>query len=203
MKLIAGLGNPGRDYVETRHNVGFDAIDALAERLGWVSKGQFDRMAKSAFEGLAIDGIVQLASGGSEKLILLKPMTYMNVSGRSIRSALDFFKLEPEQVLVIVDEMALPVGKIRLRGEGSDGGHNGLKSIQQTLGTPKYPRLRIGVGTPPPPIAGKDWVLGKFKPEEHAQIHSAIGRAAGCAMVWADEGLTKAMNVFNTEDDQK
>lgn len=203
MKLIVGLGNPGRDYLETRHNVGFAVIDALAERLGWVKKDQFDRTAKSAFDGLASEGLIQLASGGSEKLILLKPMTYMNLSGRSIRSALDFFKLEPSEVLVIVDEIALPVGKIRLRGEGSDGGHNGLKSVEQMLGTPKYPRLRIGVGSPPPPMAGKDWVLGKFKPEEQPQILSAVGRAAGCAITWADEGLTKAMNTFNAEDDTK
>jgi len=203
MKLIVGLGNPGRDYVETRHNIGFAVVDALAEKLGWVKPGQFDRMARSAFDGLALDSIIQLTSGGSEKLILLKPMTYMNVSGRSIRSALDFFKITPEEILVIVDEINLPVGKIRLRGEGSDGGHNGLKSIQQMLGTPKYPRLRIGVGSPPPPIAGKDWVLGKFRPDEQPQIQSAIDRAASCAVVWADNGLTKAMNTFNAEDEPK
>jgi PTH1 family peptidyl-tRNA hydrolase len=201
MKLIVGLGNPGKEYVGTRHNVGFEVIDALATRLGWVNNHGFDQAAKSAFEGLIFDGMLNLHSGaGMEKIVLLKPMTYMNVSGRSVSAAMNFFKLSPSEVLVVVDEMALPVGKIRLRGEGSDGGHNGLKSVQQMLGSTKYPRLRIGVGTPPPPIAGRDWVLGRFNPDEKPLADASIVRAAGCCVTWADDGLNRAMNLFNVEE---
>ena len=160
MKLVVGLGNPGPEYAGTRHNVGFDVVDAFAERMGWVGKGDFNRRAKSAFDGLVIDGMLSLhETGGVEKVVLLKPMTYMNVSGRSVRAAVDFFKLAPPEVLVIVDELALPCGAIRLRPDGSDGGHNGLKSIKQMLGTDQYPRLRIGVDSPAPQMAGRDYVL--------------------------------------------
>jgi PTH1 family peptidyl-tRNA hydrolase len=201
MKLVVGLGNPGPEYVSTRHNVGFEAIDALAARLGWAGRERFDRLARSSFAGLLIDGMASIGSGGSsEKLLLLKPTTYMNLSGRSVREAVDFYKLPLEDVLVIVDEMALPVGRIRLRGEGSDGGHNGLKSVQQMLGTPRYARIRIGVGQPPGPIAGRDWVLGTFRAEERAPLAASIDKAAACALAWAESGLVKAMNVFNVGD---
>lgn len=201
MKLIVGLGNPGFEYVGTRHNVGFDAVDAIAERLGWVGKGQFDRMARSAFGGLTLDGLVSMhASNTTEKLVLLKPLTYMNLSGQSIAAAVNFFKITPAELIVIVDDMALPVGKIRLRADGSDGGHNGLRSVQQMLGSKAYPRLRIGVGTPPPPIAGRDWVLGKFRPEERPAYEQSIARAAGCVLTWADSGIASAMNQFNADN---
>ncbi len=153
MKLIVGLGNPGQQYVDTRHNVGFDVVDKVAEKLGWVRSGEFNRSAKTSFSGLIMDGVVSLHStGGTEKLVLCKPMTYMNESGQCVAGALNFFKLTPAEVLVIVDELALPCGAIRLRPDGSDGGHNGLKSIQQMLGTNRYPRLRIGIDPPPPPM---------------------------------------------------
>jgi PTH1 family peptidyl-tRNA hydrolase len=200
MKLIVGLGNPGSDYVGTRHNVGFDAVDAVAERLGWVGKGDFNRRARSAFDGLVVDGMLSLHSvGGTEKLVLLKPMTFMNVSGKSVRAALDFFKLTPSEVLVIVDELALPCGKLRLRPDGSDGGHNGLKSVKQMLGTDRYPRLRIGIDSPPPQMAGKDYVLGRYTPEQRPLIEAGVAKAAGCIATWADEGIVTAMNRFNTE----
>jgi PTH1 family peptidyl-tRNA hydrolase len=194
------LGNPGSEYVGTRHNVGFEVIDAVAERLGWVGKGEFNRRAKSAFEALTVDGVLSLHSvGGTEKLVLMKPVTFMNVSGKAVRSAMDFFKLTPPEVLVIVDELALPCGKLRLRPDGSDGGHNGLKSIKQMLGTDKYPRLRVGIDPPPPQIAGRDYVLGRYTPDQRPLMDAAVAKAAGCVATWADEGIVTAMNRFNTE----
>lgn len=199
MKLIVGLGNPGSEYVGTRHNVGFDVLDAVAERLGWVRPGEFDRMAKSAFDGLCVDGMLNLSAGGVEKCLLLKPLTYMNVSGRAVRAAMDFFKLTPPEVLIVVDELALPCGTIRLKPDGRANGHNGLKSIEQTLGTDRYPRLRIGIDPPPPPMAGRDYVLGRFTPDQKPLVGKAVAKAAGCVATWADAGIVKAMNQFNTE----
>ena len=199
MKLIIGLGNPGSEYVGTRHNVGFEVIDAVAQRLGWVSPGEFNRRAKSAFDSLAVDGLLTRTDGGVEKLVLMKPLTFMNVSGKAARAAMDFFKLTPAEVLVIVDELALPAGRLRLRPDGSDGGHNGLKSIQQMLGTNQYPRLRVGIDAPPPQMAGKDYVLGRYTPEQKPLMQAAVDKAAGCVTIWADEGIVRAMNRFNTE----
>ena len=203
MKLIVGLGNPGSEYAGTRHNVGFDVVDAVAERLGWVRPGDFNRAAKTAFDGLMVDGMLNLSAGGVEKVLLLKPTTYMNVSGKSVAAAMNFYKLTPPEVLVIVDELALPCGKIRLRPDGSDGGHNGLKSVKQMLGTDRYPRLRIGIDAPNsssgPQMAGKDYVLARFTAEQKPLMTSAINKAAGCVATWADDGIVKAMNQFNTE----
>jgi peptidyl-tRNA hydrolase, PTH1 family len=200
MKLIIGLGNPGKDYDGTRHNVGFDVIDALAERLGWVPRGAFNRMARNGFDGFWLDGLVQLNStSGTEKLVLLKPTTYMNDSGRSVLAAMSFYKLTPGEIAIVVDELALEPGQIRLRPDGSDGGHNGLKSIQQALGTKTYPRLRIGIGQPPSYMQGRDYVLGKYSPDQKPLIDQAIARAAGCLLTWADDGMTKAMNLFNVK----
>jgi peptidyl-tRNA hydrolase, PTH1 family len=201
MKLVVGLGNPGKEYDGTRHNVGFEVIDALAEKLGWASKGQFNRQARSTFDGLVLDGQLIRLTGGTEKIVLLKPVTYMNESGRSIVGAMNFYKLTPGELIVIVDEMALLPGQIRLRPDGSDGGHNGLRSVQQMLSTIRYPRLRVGVGQPPPYIPGRDYVLGKFSPEQRPLIDQSVAKSAGCVVTWADEGMTKAMNVFNKKDE--
>lgn len=201
MKIVIGLGNPGSEYAGTRHNVGFDVVDAVAERLGWVRKGEFNRMAKNAFDALVVDGVLSMHSiGGTEKVLLVKPVTYMNRSGQSVAAAMNFYKLTPAEVLVIVDELALPSGRIRLKADGSDGGHNGLRSVQQMLGTNQYPRLRVGIDSPPPGFAGRDYVLGKYSPEQKPLIETAIGRAAGCVVTWIDEGIVKAMNQFNGSD---
>ena len=199
MRLIVGLGNPGIDYVGTRHNVGFEVVDVLAQRLGWTSGvGEFDRVAKSKFDGLAMDGGIDTA-GGVEKLLLLKPTTYMNVSGRSVRQAMSFFKATPVDVLIVVDDIALPAGKLRLRGDGSSGGHNGLKDVSRALGTDAYPRLRVGVDPKPPRIPQADYVLQKFTTDQRIAIDLALPRAAACCVTWADNGLEKAMNLFNAE----
>lgn len=203
MKIVVGLGNPGKEYAGTRHNVGFDVVGELAVRLGWHGSAvDFDRVARSKFDGLAVDGVMT-TSTGREKLLLLKPMTYMNDSGRSVLAAMQFYQAGMSEVLVVLDDLALPCGQIRLRGEGSSGGHNGLKDIERVLGSNRYPRLRVGIDPVPPRIPQKDYVLTRFT-EEQAKlmvgVTGAISRSAACAMAWADKGLTTAMNQFNVKD---
>lgn len=194
MKLVVGLGNPGAQYVATRHNIGFEVVDRLSERLGM---GDFNKLARTKFDGLTLDGNV-----GGEKVLLLKPMTYMNVSGRSVQAAAGFFQVPPADLMIVLDEMALPCGKIRLRAGGSDGGHNGLKDIQRALGTSDYPRLRIGIDPPPPPVQGRDYVLGRFTPEQRKLVDPAIDRAAGAVLLWIEKGITAAMNQFNAAEEK-
>ena len=198
MKLVVGLGNPERSYVGTRHNVGFEVVDQLAARLGWTGPGDFDRMARTKFDGLAFDGVV-----GSEKLVLLKPTTYMNLSGRSVQAAMAFYQLSPADIMVVLDDLALPVGRLRLRGSGSSGGHNGLKDIERALGSNEYPRLRIGIDPAPPRVAGRDYVLGKFTPEQRVLLEPALARACGAIVTWIDKGISAAMNQFNVADEKK
>ena len=195
MKLIVGLGNPGSEYVGTRHNVGFEVIDQFASRLGWVAGGQFDRLAKSNFEGLTIDGML-----GTEKLLLLKPLTFMNLSGRSVQAAMGFYQLTLPDVMVVLDDLALPSGKLRIRKGGSSGGHNGLKDIERALATDEYPRLRMGIDAPPPRIAGRDYVLGRFTDEQRRKIDPALDRAASAIVLWIEKGIEAAMNLFNAEE---
>ncbi len=204
MKLIVGLGNPGREYVGTRHNIGWEVVDQVAARLGWISggPGAFETFARSKFEGLTLDGTLSLHSGGSEKLLLLKPLTYMNVSGRSVQSAMVFYQLTPADVMIVLDDLALPCGKIRIRSGGSPGGHNGLKDIERALGTSQYPRMRIGIDAPLGRVPQRDYVLGKFTPDQRAAVDPAIGRAAGAVVTWIDKGINTAMNVFNAEEKQ-
>ena len=199
MKLIVGLGNPGREYAGTRHNVGFDVVDRLAEKLGWVRPGEFDRVAKTKFDALTFDGIVDTLSHGSEKMLLLKPLTFMNLSGKSVRAALDFYALQATDILVVLDDLALPCGKIRLRAGGSPGGHNGLKHIERVLDTQAYPRLRVGIDPTPPRMAGADYVLGKWTDDQKSRLEPALGRACGAILTWVDLGIEKAMTQFNVE----
>ena len=201
MKLVVGLGNPGREYVGTRHNVGFEVVDAFAARNGWIpSASDFRRLAKEKFEALALDGAMQLSAGGTEKVLLLQPLTYMNLSGRSVQAALAFYQLGPNDLLVVLDDVALPCGKLRIRAGGSSGGHNGLKDIERALGTSQYPRLRVGVDPPPPRVPQRDWVLGKFSPDQRQQIDPAVARACGAIAVWIDKGVTVAMTQFNGDE---
>ena len=203
MKLVVGLGNPGREYVGSRHNVGFEVVDRVAEKLGWIRPGDFDRVAKAKFDGLMFDGAVGRAGGESERLILLKPTTYMNLSGRSVQAAMSFYQLDPADLMIVLDELALPCGTIRIRGSGSDGGHNGLRDIQRALGTTQYPRMRVGIDPPPPPVAGRDYVLGRFTAEQRKAIEPALDRAAGAIVTWVDKGISAAMNQFNAAADEK
>jgi len=202
MKLIVGLGNPGKQYAGTRHNIGFEAVDMLARRLGWISgPGDFAKLARANFDGLAVDGSVSLA-GLSEKVMLLKPMTYMNLSGKSVQGAMAFYRLEPADLMVVLDDLALPCGRLRIRLGGSSGGHNGLKDIERALGTDQYPRLRIGIDAPPPFLPGKDYVLQPFSTEQRKAIEPAIEKSAQALMSWMEKGVVAAMNAFNASEDK-
>jgi peptidyl-tRNA hydrolase, PTH1 family len=186
MKIIVGLGNPGPKYAGTRHNVGFDVIDYLAKSPGYAA-------SRERFEALTAEG-----REGDEAVLLLKPLTFMNLSGRSVRAALDFYKLSPADVLVICDDFNLPLGKLRVRAKGSHGGQNGLRNIQDQLGTDAYSRLRIGVGQPGPADA-VDHVLSRFKSGERSAVDDAVATAAQAAMVWVKRGVEACMNAFNGE----
>jgi len=199
MKLIVGLGNPGREYVGTRHNVGFDVIDRFASRNGLIAgDDDFDRVSRTKFDGLALDGSVAVGDNGSEKVLLLKPTTYMNLSGRSVQAAMSFYQLTPGDIMVVLDDVALPCGKLRIRPGGSDGGHNGLKDIARALGTQEYPRLRVGIDAPPPRVPQRDYVLGRFTTVQRDQID--LDRAADALLRWIGKGLNAAMNEFNAAE---
>ncbi|MGA2441721.1 MAG: aminoacyl-tRNA hydrolase [Tepidisphaeraceae bacterium] len=200
MRLVVGLGNPGSEFVGTRHNVGWEALDELALRLGWIGrKDEYNRLGRGKFDGITLDGSVSIHSGGTEKLLLLKPTTYMNDSGRSVQSAMAFYQLSPAEVMVMLDDLALPGGKMRIRPGGSAGGHNGLKDIERALGTEQYPRLRIGIDAPPPRISGRDYVLGRFTDEQRRAVEPALERAAAAVLTWIENGIESAMNQFNAD----
>lgn len=185
MKLLVGLGNPGRKYQATRHNVGFEVLDDMARRYGRSS-------AREKFQGLVVE-----ADLGGQPALLLQPQTFMNRSGGSVRQACDFYKLPAEEVLVVCDDFNLPLGKLRLRASGSAGGQKGLADIIRSLGTEEVSRLRIGIGTPPPPMDAADFVLSRFHKDEQSTIEQAIWRAADAAVFWAREGAASAMNQYN------
>ena len=204
MKIIIGLGNPGREYVDTRHNIGFELIDQFAARLGWIGKPeQFNTSARNKFDALTLDGTMSIHSGGVEKLLLVKPVTYMNLSGRTVQAAMAFYQVTPPDIMVALDDLALPCGKIRIRGGGSSGGHNGLKDIERALATSQYPRLRIGIDPPPPRVPQVDYVLGKITVEQRKLVEPALGRAAGAVLTWIDKGIETAMSLFNAEEKTK
>jgi len=203
MRLIVGLGNPGREYAGTRHNIGFEVLDAFAARAGWAAgPGDFDRQARTKFDGLALDGAVSLPTGGSEKVLLLKPTTFMNLSGRAVQAAMAFYQLTPADVMVVLDDLALPCGKLRIRPAGSDGGHNGLRDIQRALATNQYPRLRVGIDAPPPRVSGRDYVLGRFSEEQRKLLDPAVKRAVDALVTWIEQGINVAMNRYNATDNE-
>ncbi|MEM8834522.1 MAG: aminoacyl-tRNA hydrolase [Planctomycetota bacterium] len=188
--MIVGLGNPGQEYARTRHNAGFMAIDRLAH------KHAESDIWKSKFQSVTLDARI-----GGEKVLLMKPTTFMNLSGRAVQEALAFYKCDPsEDLLVHVDEAALPAGRIKLNPKGSPGGHNGLADIDRALGGQPYARCRIGLGEPGAPMARRDFVLGRFSEEELVPLESALDTACGASEVWCAEGITAAMNRFNVRD---
>lgn len=188
MKLIVGLGNPGPQYDRTRHNVGFEVLDSLARRY---APGE---VARSRFHGATVEGMIN-----DEKVLLLKPLCYMNRSGMAVAEAARFYKLDAGDILVLVDDLALPCGVIRLRGEGGAGGHNGLSDIQQKLSTQAYARLRIGIDRDSN-IPQSEYVLGKFRPDQLELMQEALNDAAEAAACWAAAGLKEAMNRYNRKE---
>lgn len=188
MYLIAGLGNPEKKYDGTRHNAGFAAIDALADALhAPITEKKFKGLcASTAYKG--------------EKLLLLKPLTYMNLSGEAVRAAADFYKIPPENVIVLVDDINLACGKLRVRAHGSAGGHNGLKNIIAQLGTDAFSRVRIGVGALLPEENLVSHVLGKFAPNDRAAMERAYEAAGDAALSIVQDGAAEAMNRFNGVD---
>ena len=184
--LVVFLGNPGVKYAGTRHNVGFLTADAVEQKLGL-------RIDRLRFRALTAQGTL-----GGEKVLLMKPQTYMNLSGDAVIQAVKFYKLPAERVLVVSDDVSLPVGRLRIRTKGSAGGHNGLKSIIACLGSENFPRIKIGVGAPPhPDYDMADWVLGGFQGKDAEEIASAAQRAAEAVEVYIRDGADKAMNEFN------
>ena len=184
--LLVCLGNPGDKYENTRHNVGYMVADEVAER------------QRAPIQKLKFKALTNLLTISGEKVLVMKPITYMNLSGEAVRQAVDFYKVPPDHVLVVSDDTALPVGKLRIRKGGSAGGHNGLKNIIQHLGTDQFPRVRVGVGEKPhPDYDMADWVLGKFQGEDKKAIDAAVKRAADAIECILSDGLDKGMNRFN------
>lgn len=189
--LVAGLGNPGKGYVDTRHNIGFKVIEQFAKKRGWVLHGEAKLqgdIAQGSFEGT--------------KVLLLQPMTYMNSSGQSVKLCMDYFKVSPSNLMVVSDEIALQLGEIRIKPSGSSGGHNGLKSIEAHLGTQIYPRMRLGVDDQREGSLA-DHVLSRFKEEEMANMPSLLERATLALEIWIKEGIVKAMQYANGRQEER
>ena len=184
--LIVGLGNPGREYERTRHNAGFRALDVLADKLGCkIDKGKFQ-------------GIYGQANYGGTKVMLLKPLTYMNLSGRSVLQLSAYFNIPPQRIIVMFDDISLEPGRLRVRADGSAGGHNGIKSIIQEVGSQAFPRVKIGVGAKPTPEFDlADWVLSAFSAQEEKALAVALGNAADAALSIIDRGVPETANRFN------
>ena len=187
MYLIAGLGNPTKEYDKTRHNVGFSVIDVLADRY------RID-VSEKKHKALCGRGVIE-----GQKVLLLKPQTFMNLSGESIRAAADYYKIAPEEMIVIYDDISLDPGQLRIRLKGSAGGHNGIKNIIANLGTQDFPRIKVGVGAKPPRMDLADYVLSRFGAGEQKLMEEAFGEAAEAAVMMMTDGAERAMNHFNAK----
>lgn len=184
--MIVGLGNPGSQYDRTRHNVGFRTVDLIANQLGV-------KIDKAKYKSL-----IAIAPLGEEKILLVKPQTFMNLSGQAVLWASQFYKIPAERIIILSDDISLPVGRIRVRAEGSAGGHNGLKSIITDLGTQAFPRVRIGVGEKPHPDYDlADWVLSNFSAQEETALAPALENASQAALTLLREGVQSAASKFN------
>lgn len=185
MFLIVGLGNPGKKFEQTRHNMGFLTVDTLAQELGIA-------VNKIKFKGLLGEGRI-----GTEKVLLLKPQTYMNLSGESVREAVTFYKLAPQQLLVVYDDIDIPLGNLRIRKSGSAGTHNGMRSVVYQLQSDQFPRIRIGIGSAESGALA-DFVTGKMTAEERSVLADTIQQAARATQAIVTEGIDQAMNQYNT-----
>jgi PTH1 family peptidyl-tRNA hydrolase len=184
--IIAGLGNPGKQYERNRHNIGFMALDALARAHGL----KFDKMMSK--------GLVALGEIKGKKVALVKPQTFMNNSGECVVPVMRFYKSEPAELMVCYDELDIPAGQLRMRAGGSAGGHNGMKSIIQRLGTSEFPRLRIGIGRPPGRMDAAAFVLQDFAKDEQADVDALVDRCVSALELWLSDGVTLAMNRVNS-----
>ena len=182
MKLIVGLGNPGKEYKYTRHNVGFILLDNYLKNERWLTKDNYEYVIKTI---------------NNEKVIFLKPLTYMNLSGECIRPVCDYYKVDPSECIVAFDDISLEPGKIRIRKKGSAGGHNGIKSIISCLGTDAFPRLKFGVGDKPKQMDLADYVLGRFNSEDEAIVAKELEKACNAIECMVTEGYDAAMNKYN------
>ena len=187
MYLIAGLGNPTREYDKTRHNAGFSVIDVLADRYG------ID-VSEKKHKALCGKGVIE-----GQKVLLIKPQTFMNLSGESIRAAVDYYKAAPEELIVVYDDISLEPGQLRIRLKGSAGGHNGIKNIIAHLGTQEFPRIKVGVGENPPRMDLADYVLGRFSGAEQKLMDEAFREAADAAVMMMTDGAERAMNHYNAK----
>lgn len=186
MYIIVGLGNPSKEYVNTRHNIGFDTIDAIADKYN-INVMELKHRAKIG------KGYI-----GGAKVVLAKPLTFMNLSGESVRAIIDYYKVEPEMELIVIsDDISLPPGQLRVRKKGSAGGHNGLKNIIKHLGSENFQRIRMGVGEKPKDYDLVDWVLGHFNKEDRKAVDEAIGKAVQAVEIILKDGADAAMNEFN------
>lgn len=186
--IVAFLGNPGPKYAGTRHNAGFMAADAM------------ERELKISIDRLRFKALTAMADIGGERVLLMKPQTYMNLSGEAVGQAARFYKIAPEHIIIVSDEVALPIGRMRIRTSGSAGGHNGLKSIIAHLGTENFPRIRMGVGAPPhPDYDMADWVLATFKNQDAEDMAELSGRVSSAIKCYITQGADKAMNLYNTK----
>lgn len=193
--FVVGLGNPGRRYAATRHNVGFRVVEALARR--WQAGPP-----REAFGGRLHDARA-VRAGRERRVMLLAPQTYMNCSGRAARELLTFYKAAREDLLVVLDDLALPPGAMRMRGEGSSGGHKGLDDVLEALGGQDVPRLRLGIGGPPPGMDPADYVLQDFRPEEEDVIGRTINLAADAVEDWVFHGVEYVMNAYNRKGQEQ
>ena len=191
MKVIIGLGNPGMKYAGTRHNIGFDTVTALADKYNI-------KINNIKFNGLIGDGFIE-----GEKVLLVQPQTYMNLSGECVGQIADFFKIEPENLIVICDDINLDTGRLRIRAKGSAGGHNGLKNIIAHLGTEAFPRIRVGVGEKTEGWDLADYVLARFSKDDEPVMREAIKNAVGAVETWISDDIGTAMNRFNINPNPK
>ncbi|MFC4410257.1 aminoacyl-tRNA hydrolase [Chungangia koreensis] len=187
MKLIVGLGNPGKQYENTRHNIGFKVIDELAER--W----------NAPLNQMKFNGMYATVHRPEGKVLLLKPLTYMNLSGESVRPLMDYFEIDPEDIVILYDDLDLPPGQLRLRQKGSAGGHNGMRSLIQHLGTQEFNRIRIGIGRPSGGMKVPDYVLSNFSTDESAIIRESIVKSADASEAWLKQPFLSVMNDFNSQ----
>lgn len=191
MYIIAGLGNPTKEYEKTRHNVGFEVIDVLADRL-------FTSVDEKKFKGYYGKAVI-----GGEKVILLKPQTFMNLSGESVRAAADFYKVDPDHIIVVYDDVSLDVGQLRIRTKGSAGGHNGIKNIISHLGTDVFPRIKVGVGEKPKGYDLADYVLGHFSKEDRSIMEEGYEKAVEAIKLFLTGEIDAAMNEYNRKAKMK